>query len=214
MYEKKSLSERRKKKVHWCNWCRIFFVCSKKRTIDNRSRDGGVSCHRFLNENSSEQWNVHSSCRVTAIKSHSLLTCSLTSFKGWKIDNLEKLELRMHEIIQWLAWQEIARCYVWSRESFLQVIIFLLDLFVMQFNLFNSNFLFFFAFFIGSLKLVFILLTVLGILIPIASIIYCFWTTRRSASTLEQIQRRLADNENNLLNQSLPDLEALVSRIR
>lgn len=63
----------------------------------------------------------------------------------------------------------------------------------------------------GSLKLVFVLLTVLGILIPIASIIYCFWTTRRSATSLEQAQRRLADNDNNLLNQSLPDFEALVS---
>lgn len=67
------------------------------------------------------------------------------------------------------------------------------------------------TFLAGSLKLVFVLLTVLGILIPIASIIYCFWTTRRSASSLEQVQRRLADNDNNLLNQSLPDFEALVS---
>jgi hypothetical protein len=65
--------------------------------------------------------------------------------------------------------------------------------------------------FAGSLKLVYVLLTVLGILIPIASIIYCFWTTRRSTTSLEQAQRRLADNDNNLLNQSLQDLDALVS---
>lgn len=61
----------------------------------------------------------------------------------------------------------------------------------------SSFFLFFFLHSIlGSLKLVFILLGVLGV----ASIIY-FWTTRRSGAGSEQVQRRLA-NENNLLNQS------------
>ncbi|CRK86239.1 CLUMA_CG000060, isoform A [Clunio marinus] len=66
----------------------------------------------------------------------------------------------------------------------------------------------------GSLKLVFALLTVLGILISIASIIYCFWTTRRSASGLVQVQRRLSDNENNHLNQSLPNFEALMLSVQ
>lgn len=57
---------------------------------------------------------------------------------------------------------------------------------------------------LGSLKLVFILLGVLGVA-SLASIIYCFWTTRRSAGSE---QRRLT-NDNNLLNQS--DFDVLVS---
>jgi hypothetical protein len=67
----------------------------------------------------------------------------------------------------------------------------------------SSHFLF--ALILGSLKLVLILL--LGVL-GVASIIYCFWTTRRSGAGSEQVQRRLT-NDNNLLNQS--DFDVLVS---
>lgn len=59
----------------------------------------------------------------------------------------------------------------------------------------------------GSLKLVFILLGVLGVA-SLASIIYCFWTTRRSAGSE---QRRLT-NDNSLLNQS--DFDVLMLSVQ